>query len=64
MTEWPTHHSSDGICVDGNPETLVGSEANENGALLYFVVTDCNHTFMPCDPFMHLVPITCVVCTH
>ena len=64
MSEYMTHRSTNGICVDANPETLIGSEADGNGALLYFVVADCNHSFMPCDPFKHLVPITCVVCTR
>ena len=42
MTAYHNHkHSSDFICVDGDPEYVPGSHANKNGALLYAVEGDC-----------------------
>ncbi len=57
------NHPTDAICVDSNPETVLGSEENEDGALLYFVVADCHTSFMPCDPYKNFVPMSCAVCS-
>ena len=48
-------------CVDENPESIDGSEANGNGALFYFTATTCNG--LPCPPYVNNRAITCVVCT-
>ena len=48
-------------CVDENPESIDGSEANTNGALFYFTVSTCNG--LPCPPYVNNRAITCVVCT-
>ncbi len=51
------------VCIDGNAETLFGSQENTEGALLYFVTANCETSFLPCLPYIRDVPITCVVCT-
>ena len=51
------------VCIDGNPDTILGSQGNTNGALLYFVTADCTKSFIPCTPYKHQWPIVCVVCT-
>ena len=57
-------HATDAICVDGTPESMLGSDQNTDGALLYFVTADCNASFMPCDPYQHHVPMSCAVCSY
>ncbi len=57
-------HSTETICVDEYPETLYGSEDDTNGALLYFVTASCTYSFMPCEPYKHLVPISCAICSY
>ncbi|XP_019850500.1 PREDICTED: short-chain collagen C4-like [Amphimedon queenslandica] len=56
-------HSSNKVyeCVDENPETIDGSEANTDGALMYFIQSTCNG--LPCLPYVNKRAITCVVCT-
>ena len=51
------------ICLDKNPEVVEGSKHNENGAVVYHVVADCDYSFMPCEPFKDLVPLNCAVCS-
>ena len=59
------HHSHKGrsqfVCVDGKPETTVGSHVNRNEALLYFVEGSCGS--LPCPPYVQGHELTCVVCT-
>ena len=57
-------HSTDVICVDSNPETMLGSEEDTNGATLYIVGADCTESFMPCGPYKHDVPLSCAVCSY
>ncbi|XP_068731429.1 short-chain collagen C4-like [Montipora capricornis] len=54
-------HSSDFICVDGDPEYVPGSGANKNGALLYPVEGVCGS--LPCLPYVSGRELTCAVCT-
>jgi len=62
MTEYHGHkHSSDFICVDGDPEYVPGSHANKNGALLYPVEGRCGS--LPCLPYVEGRELTCAVCT-
>ncbi len=56
-------HSMEAVCVDSNPETMLGSEDDDDGALLFFMGADCNGSFMPCDPYKHLIPLSCAVCS-
>ena len=62
MTAYHNHkHSSDFICVDGDPEYVPGSHANKNGALLYAVELKCGS--LPCPPYDSERELTCAVCT-
>ena len=54
-------HSSDFICVDGDPEYVPGSHANKDGALLYAVEGVCGS--LPCLPYVSGRELTCAVCT-
>ncbi len=63
-TKYSHDHPTDAICVDGNAEVFLGSDQDTNGATLYFAVADCNHSFLPCGPYKHLVPISCAVCSY
>ncbi len=55
---------TDTLCVDEQPEIMFGSQDNGDGATLHFVTADCNKgTFMPCAPYKHDVPLSCVVCS-
>ena len=51
----------DFICVDENAEYVPGSQANNNGALLYFVEGVCGS--LPCNPYVAGRELTCAVCT-
>ena len=62
MTAYHGHqHSTDFICVDGDPEYVPGSHANKNGALLYPVEGVCGS--LPCLPYVSGRELTCAVCT-
>ena len=62
MTEHYAHkHSSDFICVDGDPEYVPGSHADKNGALLHLVEGRCGS--LPCLPYVDGRELTCAVCT-
>ena len=62
MTAHYNHrHSSEFICVDGNPEYVYGSKHNKNGALLYPVEGVCGS--LPCGPYVAGREFTCAVCT-
>ena len=62
MTEHHAHrHSSEFICVDGNPEYVRGSKRDKNGALLYPVEGVCGS--LPCGPYVAGRELTCAVCT-
>ena len=62
MTALHNHrHSSDFVCVDGDPEYVSGSHADKNGALLYAVEGVCGS--LPCLPYVNGRELTCAVCT-
>lgn len=48
-------------CIDINPESLPGGNANVNGYLLYFVEVNCAN--LKCPPYVTGREMTCVVCT-
>ncbi|XP_028395407.1 short-chain collagen C4-like [Dendronephthya gigantea] len=49
------------LCVDENAEATTGSHVDYNGALLYFVESQCGS--LPCPPYATGKELTCVVCT-
>ena len=62
MTSYHGHkHSSEFVCVDGNPEYVHGSKRDNNGALLYPVEGVCGS--LPCLPYVAGRELTCAVCT-
>ena len=62
MSEGYNHASSkEYVCMDRFPETLTGTYVNRNGALFYFQKAVCGS--LPCDPYINLKELTCVVCT-
>ena len=62
MTAHHAHkHSSDFVCIDGDPEYVRGTFANKNGALLYPVEGRCGS--LPCLPYVDGRELTCAVCT-
>ena len=51
------------MCLDRTPETVVGSAANNNGALLHHVEADCGTGQLPCPNYDATKELACVVCT-
>jgi len=66
MTEEYIHaHPTTYECVDQHPEYLTGLSGDTNGALFYFVRTDCSGdgTTGHCPPYHDKKQLTCVVCS-
>ena len=62
MTSHHAHkHSTEFICVDGNPEYVHGTKINSDGSLLYLVEGVCGS--LPCRPYEAGRELTCAVCT-
>ncbi|XP_052078439.1 uncharacterized protein LOC127716308 [Mytilus californianus] len=49
------------LCVNFHPQYIHGGSANTDGYLLYEVVAQCGA--LPCPPYRHGYPLTCVVCS-
>ncbi len=49
------------VCVDGNAEGTIGSQSDQDGALLYFAESKCGS--LPCPPYADGKELTCAVCT-
>ncbi|XP_063416064.1 short-chain collagen C4-like [Mytilus trossulus] len=49
------------VCVDINPEYIIGGLDSRNGKLFYEVVAKCGS--LKCPPYKPDHPLTCVVCT-
>ena len=49
------------ICVDANAEGTTGSHSSNDGALLYFVKSQCGS--LPCPPYANGKELPCAVCT-
>lgn len=56
-----SHHASEYVCLDGDPETVAGSEANKDGKLFYFIEARCG--ILPCPPYVNGRELTCAVCS-
>jgi len=52
-------------CVDQSPEYINGMGGNANGALFWFIRTDCSGegTTGHCPPYDDKKQLTCVVCS-
>jgi hypothetical protein len=49
------------ICVDVNPDVIIGEGASQNGALLHHIQVDCGYG-IPCPPYDERRELSCVVC--
>jgi len=66
MTEHYTNaHPTTYECVDQYPEYVNGMGGDVNGALFYFVRTDCfgDGATAKCPPYYDKKQLTCVVCS-
>ena len=62
MTSYHSHaHSSPHLCIDDTPQVVPGSEAEQNGELLYVVEAQCPS--LQCEPVVQGREVVCVVCT-
>ena len=55
------HRRSQFTCVDTALKSVVGSSANKNGLLFYFVEGRCGS--LPCPPYDNTKELSCAVCT-
>ena len=62
MAERYSYHRTMFECVDQSPQSVPGSIAETNGALLYHTEVKCNYE-IPCPPYDTQKEVTCVVCT-
>ncbi|XP_035694309.1 short-chain collagen C4-like [Branchiostoma floridae] len=59
-----SHHRTQHICVDEQPETVYWTSSSQDGALLYFVEARCTAGGgIPCGPYEDGNELTCAVCT-
>ena len=55
------HYRSQFTCVDTAIKPVVGSLANQDGLLFYFVEGRCGS--LPCPPYDETKELSCAVCT-
>ena len=60
-THKSNHYRTTYECVDKDPEAVLGSVGDQNGAVFYHVEASCNG--MPCPQYDPEKELTCVVCT-
>ena len=63
MSQHCTHRRAMHICLDKTPETVPGTPANNDGALMYHVEADCSTGGLPCPNYDATKELSCVVCT-
>ena len=61
MAQHYTQHRSQFTCVDSALKSVVGSSANQDGLLFYFVEGRCGS--LPCPPYDNNKEFSCAVCT-
>lgn len=49
------------ICVDSSRGSILGTNADENGALLYYTAYQCGS--LPCPPYVNDKTVLCAVCS-
>ena len=62
MTEYKINNPNTFECMDQDMESLPGTGANTNGALLYHTEATCS-TGLPCPRYNNHQELNCVVCT-
>jgi hypothetical protein len=53
--------ASEYVCVDDDPERIIGTSANCNGKLFYHVEAECGS--LKCPPYVNGRELTCAVCS-
>ncbi|XP_073234221.1 short-chain collagen C4-like [Porites lutea] len=62
MTAYYDHaNQKDYVCVDKDPDYILGTKESKDGALLYHVEGQCGS--LPCLPYVNHRELTCAVCT-
>ncbi|KAK3587947.1 hypothetical protein CHS0354_014462 [Potamilus streckersoni] len=62
MSDYHVHPGATNyVCVDANPDAVLGGTANNNGHLMYVVQAKCGS--LPCPPYVEGRVIACVVCS-
>ncbi|XP_045169997.2 uncharacterized protein LOC123532599 [Mercenaria mercenaria] len=56
-----THHATEFVCLDGDPEFLSGGASDADGKLFYFVEARCGS--LRCPPYVNGRELTCAVCS-
>ncbi|XP_045170022.1 uncharacterized protein LOC123532616 [Mercenaria mercenaria] len=56
-----THHATEFVCLDGEPEIIGGGASDVNGKLFYFVEARCGS--LRCPPYVNGRELTCAVCS-
>ena len=54
-------HATEYVCLDLHPDTIVGGNNNDDGALFYFVEGICGS--LECPPYVDGRELTCAVCS-
>ena len=49
------------VCMDADPEFIIGGQNNDNGALFYFAEASCGS--LECPPYKNGRELTCAVCS-
>lgn len=62
MAGHPNHRRNTFVCVDKDPESIEGQDADTNGELLYHTSVDC-HNLGNCPPYRDNSELACVVCS-
>jgi len=51
------------VCLDAEPEVILGGSANNNGKLFYLSEVRCGSSSL-CPPYINGRELTCVVCSR
>ena len=51
------------ICVDADIETVPGTSANTDPAIVFHLSVECTNSELPCQPYQDNRILTCAVCT-
>ena len=55
------YHATEYVCLDFHPDSIVGGQKDENGALFYLVEGRCGS--LECPPYVNGRELTCAVCS-
>ncbi|XP_053374035.1 uncharacterized protein LOC123532550 [Mercenaria mercenaria] len=56
-----SHHATEFVCLDVNPEIIAGGVSDVDGKLFYFVEARCGS--LRCPPYVNGRELTCAVCS-